>query len=251
MKTRMFASITASLLVAVSSVARAADDPAVDEAVAKMSKIMETFDAEMNAYMEKARKAAPDERRSLKRPDPSGPAAEIVPLLKTAMAHEGALKAVQWMVRYGRDAEGFEFNANTYELIAKHHMQSESLGEFCVMLGRHASNEPTKAFLHRVIKESTNEDAKGMALFTLAFEAERRDPDAFLKYAGQLVKEHPNLEFRGRKLAGMLEGKMFAAQNLAIGKEAPDIEGEDVDGVAFKLSDYRGKVVVIDFWGDW
>ena len=32
---------------------------------------------------------------------------------------------------------------------------------------------------------------------------------------------------------------------------APDIEAPDLDGVTFKLSDYRGKVVVIDFWGDW
>jgi peroxiredoxin len=32
---------------------------------------------------------------------------------------------------------------------------------------------------------------------------------------------------------------------------APDIESEDLDGVKFKLSDYRGKVVVLDFWGDW
>ena len=44
---------------------------------------------------------------------------------------------------------------------------------------------------------------------------------------------------------------MFEIRNLAIGKVAPDIAGEDVEGVRFKLSDYRGKVVVIDFWGDW
>lgn len=36
-----------------------------------------------------------------------------------------------------------------------------------------------------------------------------------------------------------------------IGDTAPDIEGEDIDGVPFKLSDYRGKVVVLDFWGHW
>jgi hypothetical protein len=32
---------------------------------------------------------------------------------------------------------------------------------------------------------------------------------------------------------------------------APEIAGEDLDGVPFRLSDYRGKVVVLDFWGDW
>ena len=38
---------------------------------------------------------------------------------------------------------------------------------------------------------------------------------------------------------------------LAIGTVAPEIEGVDIDGVAFKLSDYRGKVVLLDFWGFW
>jgi hypothetical protein len=36
-----------------------------------------------------------------------------------------------------------------------------------------------------------------------------------------------------------------------VGDLAPEIVGNDVDGSEFKLSDYRGKVVVLDFWGDW
>ena len=43
----------------------------------------------------------------------------------------------------------------------------------------------------------------------------------------------------------------FQRTRLQIGMEVPDIVGADLDGVPFKLSDYRGKVVVIDFWGDW
>jgi len=38
---------------------------------------------------------------------------------------------------------------------------------------------------------------------------------------------------------------------FAVGNVAPDIDGIDLDGEAFKLSDYRGKVVMLDFWGDW
>ena len=40
-------------------------------------------------------------------------------------------------------------------------------------------------------------------------------------------------------------------EGFAIGNIAPDIVGEDIDGEPFRLSDYRGKVVVVDFWGDW
>jgi hypothetical protein len=36
-----------------------------------------------------------------------------------------------------------------------------------------------------------------------------------------------------------------------LGYLAPEIEGEDIDGRRFKLSDYRGKVVMLDFWGNW
>ncbi len=44
---------------------------------------------------------------------------------------------------------------------------------------------------------------------------------------------------------------MFEMRNLQIGMQVPDIEGADLDGVDFKLSDYRGKVVMLDFWGNW
>ena len=42
-----------------------------------------------------------------------------------------------------------------------------------------------------------------------------------------------------------------ATIGFEVGNQAPEITGEDIAGVAFKLSDYRGKVVVLDFWGDW
>ena len=56
--------------------------------------------------------------------------------------------------------------------------------------------------------------------------------------------------YRGT-LADAASGELFEIRNLAIGKQAPDIEGTDIDGEPFKISDYRGKVVVLDFWGHW
>lgn len=55
----------------------------------------------------------------------------------------------------------------------------------------------------------------------------------------------------GTPFAEVVEGDVFQLEHLRIGMLAPDIEGRDLDGVAFKLSDYRGKVVVLDFWGNW
>ncbi len=41
------------------------------------------------------------------------------------------------------------------------------------------------------------------------------------------------------------------AVSLEIGSVALEIQGTDTEGRKMKLSDYRGKVVVLDFWGDW
>src|SRR5205823_3493279 len=38
---------------------------------------------------------------------------------------------------------------------------------------------------------------------------------------------------------------------LHVGQRAPDLDGLDLDGKAFKLSDYRGQVVLVYFWGHW
>jgi peroxiredoxin len=38
---------------------------------------------------------------------------------------------------------------------------------------------------------------------------------------------------------------------IVVGKAALEIDGEDIDGKRFKLSTYRGKVVLLFFWGNW
>ncbi len=38
---------------------------------------------------------------------------------------------------------------------------------------------------------------------------------------------------------------------LEVGQAAPEIVGKDINGKAMKLSDFRGKVVLLDFFGDW
>jgi peroxiredoxin len=51
--------------------------------------------------------------------------------------------------------------------------------------------------------------------------------------------------------AEYLRTQATGIRSRRVGKVTPDIVGKDLDGVEFKLSDYRGKVVVLYFSGDW
>jgi peroxiredoxin len=43
----------------------------------------------------------------------------------------------------------------------------------------------------------------------------------------------------------------FAGAQPAIGELAPDISLNDINGNTIKLSDLRGKIVLVDFWASW
>ena len=49
----------------------------------------------------------------------------------------------------------------------------------------------------------------------------------------------------------MAEIELFELEHLTVGKVAPELKGEDIDGKKLELSDYRGKVVVLIFWASW
>jgi phage I-like protein len=84
----------------------------------------------------------------------------------------------------------------------------------------------------------------------LAKEAEAVLEEANAKY-GDFVLYKDRRAIKDVTIADKTAGPLFELRNLAVGKTAPDIVGDDLDGKLFKLSDYRGKVVVIDFWGNW
>jgi thiol-disulfide isomerase/thioredoxin len=68
----------------------------------------------------------------------------------------------------------------------------------------------------------------------------------------ELAEKYGSETLFGRLTFGdVAASSIFEIRNLSVGKPAPDISGEDTDGVKFKLSDYRGKVVVLSFWGSW
>ena len=74
-----------------------------------------------------------------------------------------------------------------------------------------------------------------------------------VQYLERVVKDFPDArDEKGRSLAQDAKNKIDGILHpLTVGTVAPEVEGEDTDGKAFKLSDYRGKVVLLDFWGNW
>lgn len=145
-------------------------------------------------------------------------------------------------------------------------MKSENLTYLCGPLGGVMSDDARK-LLKDIFSTSPHKVVKGTACWALAEMAKGASEDDQLpqdrrdRYAKDAItllemctKDYADVPMApgSKQLIGdAAKGILFAMRNLAIGKPIPDIAGKDIEGVAFKLSDYKGKVVVLDFWGYW
>lgn len=57
--------------------------------------------------------------------------------------------------------------------------------------------------------------------------------------------------FSGEKTKSVAEGYLFELEHLALGMKAPEMIGTDAENSKFAISDYRGKVLCLIFWGFW
>ena len=58
-------------------------------------------------------------------------------------------------------------------------------------------------------------------------------------------------EFEKTESGQRAAGQLFRFENLQVGKPLPEIDALDLDDKPVKLADYRGKVIVLQFWGLW
>ena len=68
-----------------------------------------------------------------------------------------------------------------------------------------------------------------------------------------LIDEYADVPKGGATYGVMADALLnaYAEEELAIGQPAPEILGVTADGEEIRLSQFLGRVVVIDFWGDW
>lgn len=154
------------------------------------------------------------------------------------------------------------FLAKAYAITGEPEIRTASLDG---LLARHAESDvwlkvtDRWAYLHSVAPDafdsysekvlSANEDKVVHANVYLGMFNVKRDSEDQKVLASWKAKIS---ELAPDSIAAFIaEGDDFERERLQIGMVAPDIEGADTAGERFKLSDYRGRVVVLDFWGDW
>lgn len=140
----------------------------------------------------------------------------------------------------------------------KDHVRSPQIGPVCLAIirGRHPNCEQ---YLNTLLDRNSNRDVRGHASFalgvwlkTLSEEAGVADADEKSRKAEELLQKavdrYADVRVGTGTLAEAVKPQLHELRTLGIGKEAPEIEGSDSAGKKFKLSDYRGKVVVLEFW---
>lgn len=55
----------------------------------------------------------------------------------------------------------------------------------------------------------------------------------------------------GRTFREWAKGKIFTLDHLRVGQPAPELSATDMNGEELSLGQFRGKVVLLSFWGDW
>lgn len=148
------------------------------------------------------------------------------------------------------------------DLLARDHSQGEELPHLLPALANIASPK-VEALLRAVLEKNPKREAQAAACLTLAqylknqagepahkADAERLTSEAE-KYFALAVEKYGDVRIGRQSVADSAKGELFELQHLMVGKTAPEIEGKDADGKSFKLSDYKGKVVVLDFWARW
>jgi hypothetical protein len=128
----------------------------------------------------------------------------------------------------------------------------QSLGEMSWILGA----AETGAALWKLVEGSPHRTVQAPALFGYGT-AMLDSTDPALEARARASLERVQKDFadvkskRGPSYADRAKGFLFELDHLQIGMLAPDFEALDENGQKFKVSDYRGKVVVLDFWGYW
>ena len=228
--------------------------------IQKYREMAASYIKERNQFFAKLRAAkTAEERRELARtatpPNPNEFAEQMFELIdQHPDDKETAFQALGWVVTNVRQAGTKE---KAMEMLLADHLDQKQLSRTFSRMAYSRKDKTVENYLKTIREKSPHESVQMMAGVTYANYRKRNaskskeDIEEVTKLYEDLVEKFSDADIRGRSIEEIVEAPLFELKNLQIGMKAPNIVGEDVDGVEFELNDYLGKVVVIDFWGDW
>jgi len=257
----------AVVLVAVVS-GGAMTAPRVQDVAAEYSELSDAYDETLSQLYSEIESVPRDERAKVYYQKLDGIDAEYQvkfdALASKSKGTETAAKSLVWVAKLS--AAG---RANTpecerratvaFDVLVSDHIKSDALETLAGALAdAHTLDTACDAALTKMYAASPHRLVQASSLHSLALRGMSRMGDDANKRAEvrkrfiELKEKYSDLADQGGRSYGKLcDGTLFEIDNLQIGMVVPDMEATDETGTKFKLSDYRGKVVVVDFWGFW
>jgi S1-C subfamily serine protease len=142
------------------------------------------------------------------------------------------------------------------ERLLADYLQEEKLGDVALEMMK---GEPgtTFDFLTRLSNDSPHREVKAFATLALAVQqmdflssGNKTDEARALTLLKKLNSQYADVPVGSYTIGDIVGPMLFEVEHLTIGKKSQDIKGKDVDGHNLKLTDFRGKVVVLDFFSD-
>ena len=162
------------------------------------------------------------------------------------------------------DPKRQEYQDEVYALLEEHYIDDLRLERLLLSLIRFGGERGVD-LVDKVVAESDHRILRGKGAFWSAMERlmevddldsspeERARVRAEVTRMAKLVaEEYSDLEvFRGEPGGVAIQPVLYALENLALGSVLPEASAERVGGDTETLSDYRGQVLLLDFWATW
>lgn len=211
------------------------------------AKAMDAWQSELQAKIAKAREEGNRPPRSAYAPPTADFIASAQELAREFAETDDAVPFLCFILKNAsRERNAVKWTVKT---LASDHVESKAIGDVVDYLPKvsRMAGRSASALLSDVADNHEDATVRVKALLARARQSGSADKTdkavADLEIVMTLTKDADLLDEAKEALAEVTK--------LALGTAAPEIDGVDVDGVNFKLSDYRGKVVLLDFWGFW
>ena len=149
-------------------------------------------------------------------------------------------------------------------MIEKHHLEQPYVKKLVQPIIAKGDNR-ADSMLTIIATKNPDKDCRGQATYGMGLyhkakvrqaggEAKVEEMKKAKEWFGKTIEKYADIKLGEKTLGKLAAGELKALElvgQLEIGKAVPELEGEDLDGKAMKLSDHKGKVVMISFWATW